>query len=101
MRDRDDLAALGFHVCAADLEDELICALGAQVVAEVVAGQGELGSLRLFQNQLVQRGRTIQEQLRRFMGTRSMRRIRYAGLLVYALDLDRVPGPLDGLLTQI
>ncbi len=101
VRDRDDMAALGFHVCVADLEDELIRALGTQAVEAVIASQGELGSLRLFQNQPAQRRRTVEEQLRRFMGTRSMRKIRYAGLLVDALDPDRVPRPLDGLLAQV
>jgi hypothetical protein len=32
------------------------------------------------------------------MGTGSRRKIRYARLLVDALDLDRVPRPLDGVL---
>jgi hypothetical protein len=33
----------------------------------------------------------VQAQLRRFMGTRSGRKIRYGSLLVDAIDLDRVP----------
>jgi hypothetical protein len=36
--------------------------------------------------------------LRRFMGTTGGRKIRYAGLLVEALDLGHVPAPLTGAL---
>ena len=99
--DRDDLGAFGFFVCVADLEDELIRALGVAGVEEVIAGQGELGSLRLFQNQVAQRDRAPEDQLHRFMGTRSMRKIRYAALLAEALDLARMPQPLAALLDRV
>ena len=46
-------------------------------------------------------GRTIEAQLRRFIGTRSGRKIAYARLLVDALELTRVPRPLDHLLAFI
>ena len=98
---RAEMAALGFHVCVADLEDELIRCLGTAAVERVVERQGELGSFRTFQRQPAQRGRSLQDQLRRFMGTRSGRKRRYARLLVEALDLTCVPGPLDRLLAQI
>jgi len=98
---RAEMAALGFHVCVADLEDELIRALGTAAVERVVEQEGELGSFRTFQRQPAQRGRSLQDQLRRFLGTRSGRKRRYARLLVDALDLTSVPGPLDRLLTQI
>jgi hypothetical protein len=39
-------------------------------------------------------GRTNEEQLRRFMGSGGSRKIRYARLLVEALDLTQVPRPL-------
>ncbi len=99
--DRADLEALGFFVCVTDLEDELIRALGPGEVHRVIEDQGELGSLRLFQGQPAQRERPVEEQLRRFMGTRSMRKIRYAGLLVEALDLAAVPRPLTGVLDHV
>ena len=98
---RAEMASLGFHVCVADLEDELIRCLGTAAVERVVERQGELGSFRTFQRQPAQRGRDLQDQLRRFLGTRSGRKRRYARLLVDALDLDRVPGPLDRLLAQV
>jgi hypothetical protein len=99
--DRAGMEALGFYVCDADLEDELIRALGVDAVEAVVAAQGELGTFRTFQNQPAQRGRARDAQLRRFMGTRSGRKIEYARLLVDALDLARVPRPLDRLLAHL
>jgi len=98
---RTEMEGLGFFVCVADLEDELIRCLGADSVEEVVAGQGELGSFRIFQNQPAQRDRPREAQLRRFLGTRSGRKIHYARLLVEALDLGRVPPPLDGVLAHL
>ena len=98
---RADMESLGFYVCVADLEDELIRALGAASVEQVVDAQGELGSFRTLQKQPAQRGRTVEQQLRRFMGSRSYRKIRYARLLVDALDLTRVPIPLDRLLSHV
>ncbi len=95
---RADLEALGFYVCDADLEDELIRALGTGAVEQLVEAAGELPSFRTFQNQPFQRDRPLDAQLRRFIGTRSGRKIRYGRLLVDALDLDRVPRPLDGVL---
>ncbi len=98
---RPDLESLGFFVCEADLEDELIRTLGVEVVEGIVSAQGELDSFRLFQRQPAQRGRPVPGQLRRFLGTRSGRKIEYAGLLVEALDLGRVPRPLDGVLAHL
>jgi hypothetical protein len=98
---RTDMERLGFYVCVADLEDELIRSLGAAAVEEIVGSQGELGSFRTLQKQAAWRGRPIEEQLRRFMGSGGRRKIRYARLLVEALDLDRVPRPLDGVLAHV
>ncbi|MFI0423247.1 TOPRIM nucleotidyl transferase/hydrolase domain-containing protein [Spongiactinospora sp. 9N601] len=98
---RSDLEALGFFVCVADLEDELIRALGTAAVERVVDAGGELSSFRTLQRQLAWRGRSTHDQLRRFMGSGSGRKIRYSGLLVEALDLDRVPRPLDMLLAYL
>ncbi len=92
---------LGFFVCSADLEDELIRALGAASVEAVVAAQGDLGSFRTLQRQPEWRDRATEEQLRRFLGSGSGRKIRYARLLVEALDLSQVPRPLDGALAHV
>jgi hypothetical protein len=95
---RAGLERLGFFVCTADLEDELIRSLGVAAVERVIEAQGELGSFRKFQQQPAQRGRAPEAHLRRFLGTRSGRKIQYASLLVEALDLAQVPRPLDGVL---
>ena len=92
---------LGFYVCVADLEDELIRALGAASVEQVVDAQGDLGSFRTLQKQPEWRGRPTEEQLRRFMGSGGRRKIRYARLLVEALDLSQVPRPLDLVLAHV
>ncbi|MFG1942180.1 TOPRIM nucleotidyl transferase/hydrolase domain-containing protein [Nonomuraea sp. NPDC048826] len=98
---RSDMEELGFFVCEADLEDELIRALGTAEVEAVVDAEGELGSFRTLQRQPAWRGRDTHDQLRRFMGSGSGRKIRYSRLLVEALDLARVPRPLDLLLTHL
>src|SRR5437667_3344011 len=46
---RADMESLGFYVCIADLEDELIRSLGTASVEQIVDAQGELGSFRTFQ----------------------------------------------------
>ncbi|WP_327280548.1 MULTISPECIES: TOPRIM nucleotidyl transferase/hydrolase domain-containing protein [unclassified Streptomyces] len=89
----------GFFVCAADLEDELIRALGVTRVHELVRQEGDLRPLRTFLRQPAQLGRSPQQQLRRFLGTKKGRKIRYGRVLVEAaFAADRVPAPLDGLL---
>jgi hypothetical protein len=98
---RDRMEALGFYVCDADLEDELIRCLGTAAVEAVLQQHGDHGSFRTFQKQPFQRARPIEAQLRRFMGTTSGRKIEYARLLVDALDLAHVPRPLDGVLAYV
>ncbi len=92
---------LGFFVCIADLEDELIRSLGIEAVTEVVDAQGDGRSFRTFCKQPAQQGRPIDRQLRRFMGTRSGRKIAYARLLVDALAPGQAPRPLDGVLAHV
>lgn len=97
----DGLEQLGFFVCAVDLEDELIRALGPPGVEAVLEAQGELRSWRSFQRQPAQRERPVEAQLRRFMGTRSGRKALYARALVEAGAPDRVPPPLMRLLDHV
>ncbi|MGY0064320.1 TOPRIM nucleotidyl transferase/hydrolase domain-containing protein [Streptomyces sp. LZ34] len=99
--ERASAARQEFFVCAADLEDELIRALGVARVEELVRAEGDLRALETFLRQPAQRGRTSQQQLRRFLGTKKGRKIRYGRVLVEALDPDRVPAPLDGLLNSL
>jgi OLD-like protein len=98
---RADMEALGFYVCDADLEVELIRALGAAAVVEVIDAHGDLGPFRTMQKQPEWRGRPVEEQLRRFMGSGGRRKIRYARFLVEALDKDQVPRPLDRVLAHV
>ncbi len=98
---RVEMERLGFHVCVADLEDELIRAVGPASVEGVVDSQGDLRSFRTFQKQPAWRGQSLEGQLRRFMGSADRRKIRYARLLVDALDLAHVPRPLDGVLAHV
>ncbi|MFL4907031.1 TOPRIM nucleotidyl transferase/hydrolase domain-containing protein [Streptomyces sp. MMS24-I2-30] len=98
---RADLEALGFQVCVADLEDELIRALGPESVRQVIEAQGETRPFHTFQGQPAQRERPVEHQLRRFMGTHSGRKALYAQALVAHLDLERVPRPLERLLTHV
>jgi hypothetical protein len=98
---RAAMERLGFYVCVADLEDELIRAHGAASVEDVVEAQGDLGSFRTLQKQPEWRGRSTEEQLRRFMGSGGRRKIRYARLVVEALDLARMPRPLDLVLAHV
>ncbi|MFV2011172.1 MULTISPECIES: ATP-dependent endonuclease [unclassified Micromonospora] len=101
-RTHGDLAALGFFVCVDDLEDELIRAIGVDGVEAVLAAQGDLGSFRTMQGQLAWRGRPPEAQLRRFMGSGSRRKSRYARLLVEAaIARDVLPQPLDQLLASV
>ncbi|MFJ3822160.1 TOPRIM nucleotidyl transferase/hydrolase domain-containing protein [Streptomyces nodosus] len=95
------LETLGFHVCVADLEDELIRAVGAEGVRQVIDAQGETRPFRTFQGQPAQRERPLEHQLRRFMGTHSGRKALYAQALVAHLPPNHVPRPLERLLTHV
>lgn len=99
--ERAGAAQDGFFVCAADLEDELIRALGESRVAELVRAEGDTRPLQTFLRQPAQQGRTSQQQLRRFFGTKKGRKIHYGRVLVEALDPDRVPAPLDELMAAL
>jgi hypothetical protein len=96
--DRGGMERLGFYVCDRDLEDELIRCLGAPAVEGVLREHGRLGSFRTYQKQPAHRERTTEDQLRGFL---TNWKIRLAAPLVEALDLDRVPPPLDGVLRYV
>jgi len=96
----DDLEQRGFFACEPDLEGELIRALGAPAVEAVAEAHGDLDSFRTLQKQPAWRGQPLEEQLRRFMGSGGSRKIRYARLLVEALDPEAAPEPLDRVLNR-
>jgi len=99
-RTRADMERLGFYVCVEDLEDELIRAIGAGRVEALIDSQGDLGSFRSLQRQPQWRGQLTEAQLRRFLGSGARRKLRYARLLAAAVDLDRLPHPLDAVLAE-
>ncbi|KRE29430.1 TOPRIM nucleotidyl transferase/hydrolase domain-containing protein [Agromyces sp. Soil535] len=94
-----DLASFGFFACDPDLEGELIRAVGSERVEELLGEHGELGRFRTFQQQPAQRAKTTEAQLRRFMGTHSGRKARFAPILVRAIEEPRIPAALSSLLT--
>ena len=97
----ESLKPFGFFACVADLEEELIRALGAEAVERVIEAQGELLSFRRLQAMPQHRDTPVERQLHRFLGTRATRKIRSAPLLVEALDPGRLPRPLAQLATRL
>jgi hypothetical protein len=63
-------------------------------VQALLAKHHDLSSFRTFQKQPAWRGRPVEAQLRRYMGSADRRKLRYARILVEALDPERVPRPL-------
>jgi hypothetical protein len=94
---RADLEGLGFYACDANLEDELTRALGPSAMEELIETQGELRAFRTYQKQLAHRQEPIEAQLRGFLWNR---KLEYGALIVNALDLDRIPRPLTGVLAD-
>ena len=88
-------------VCERDLEDELIRALGPDVVVGLLEELGELGRFRTFQEQPEWRGQPLHDQLRRFAGTRSGRKSIFAGRLAAELRPGALPEPLERLLDRV
>ena len=97
----ESLESFGFFACVADLEDELIRALGSEAVERVLEAQGELTSFRRFQAMPQHRRAPVHHQLRRFLGTQASRKVRSAQRLVEALDLARMPRPLVQLAARL
>jgi hypothetical protein len=95
---RADLEALGFYACDVNLEDELTRALGPAAMEELLEAQGELSAFRTYQKQLAHREQPIEAQLRGFLWNR---KLKYGVLIIEALDLDRVPRPLAGVLAHV
>jgi hypothetical protein len=89
------------YVCVEDMEDELIRALGPAGVEQVIAAQDELESFRNFQNQVAWRGRPVDAQLHRWLRAAHRRNKRYPPLLLAALEPDRIPSPLVGVLEHV
>ncbi|KOX44933.1 TOPRIM nucleotidyl transferase/hydrolase domain-containing protein [Streptomyces sp. WAC8370] len=99
--ERAEASPQGLFVCAADLEDELIRALGVGAVTRLVEAEGESRRLQTFLRQPAQQGRAAQQQLRRFLGTKAGRKIHYGRVLVESLEPSRTPAPLAGLFAAL
>ncbi|MFJ9427195.1 TOPRIM nucleotidyl transferase/hydrolase domain-containing protein [Streptomyces sp. NPDC101249] len=98
---RADAPGRSFFTCVADLEDELVRALGVPRVEEIVDAEGDLAAWRTFVRQPAQRDRSPRQRMRRFLGTKKGRKIRYGHLLTEALAPEEVPVPLRRLLTSL
>ena len=73
-------------------------AVGPEGMERVLAEQNELRAFRTYQKQPAHRDRPLEEQLHGFMWNRKQR---YAVVLVNAVDLERVPRPLDRVLAHV
>ena len=96
-----DLVDHGFFVCDSDLEDELIRAVGTAVVEDALDEMGHLERFRTFQYQPEWRHRSLTDQLHRFAGSGSGRKVALAERLAVRLDATTTPPPLAGLLGRI
>lgn len=96
-----DLARFGFHVCHADLEDELLRALGVDSALGVLDSLGMRRGFEQFGRQLVWRGRDRHEQLHRFAGIASGRKLKVARAWTRALPGSSVPEPLQALVRDV
>jgi len=92
------LDRFGFFTCVRDLEDELIRGQGPARMLALLETHGDMRRFRSFQSQPAQRHKTIEDQFRRWLGNH---KIRYARLMTEALDLDRVPSPLESVLSRL
>lgn len=99
--DRAGLERLGFCVCDRDLEDELIRALGVTQIEALFEAEGDLAAFRTLQRQGPWRAAAVDDQIRRFLGAGAGRKIRYAGVFVQAVALDRMPDPLRHVLAGL
>ena len=71
------------------------------LLEDLIEAEGESGPFLTFTRQPAHRGEGRDQQLHRFMGTRSGRKIRYGHLLAAALDLTGIPAPLASLLSAV
>jgi hypothetical protein len=92
---------VGVFACDVDLEDELIRAVGLDWMLDFIHRQGELATFHTMQKQPDQRERTLHQQLHRFMGIKSGRKVRYATDLGAQIPIEFVPEPLERLLLHV
>lgn len=98
---RDELELLGFFVCSADLEDELIRAAGESIVSRLIELEGDAQPWHKFRSQRPWNGRPVDQQFRRFIRSVSERNSRYIRAIVETIDPSRLPRPLRLLLDYV
>ena len=96
--ERAGVGADGFFACDPDLEGELVRALGPERMLELVESRGQLAAFTTYRKQPAQRAKPLEAQLHGWLHNW---KIRYAAPLVEALDLARVPRPLDQVLAHV
>lgn len=101
VRDASDLSSYGFFICRADLEEELIRALGTDHAVAVVEQLGLTPKLATLRQQPAWLDRSLAEQLHRFCGVASGRKELLAGALAGSLSPQDVPEPLQALLDRL
>ena len=82
------------HVCVPDIEGELIRAIGIDRVLEIV----DADAFAKMRRQPAHRDTPVEQALHRWLRASSQRFHRYLPVLAEALELDRVPAPLAGVL---
>lgn len=82
--DRASMKSAGFMVCAKDLEQEFVRALGLSSAQAIIATEGEANAFTSFQKQPAHSTATLDEQLCRFL---QKEKIRWALPLVGGLSL--------------
>lgn len=91
----------GVFLCDRDLEEELFRALGRAAVLDAIAAIGDEERWATFRGQPEWRDRSVDDQLRRFVGTRSGRKAALADELGRRLRDDTVPPPLAAVLDAV
>ncbi len=96
-----EMAALGFHTCVRDLEDELLRALGADGVRGVLEHLDLDGAFDRFSRQRAWTDQPLDARLHRFAGAVSGRKALLAAALTTALPDERLPDPMRRLLDHV
>ena len=98
---RNELERLGFFVCSADLEDELIRAVGTPAISRLTELEGDAQAWYTFQRQPAWQGQATHQQFRRFVRSISERNVRYISAILEALEPSQLPRPLRLLLAYV
>ena len=96
--DRADFNAAGFQVAEADLEAELVGALGEERVEATITEAGAAGMVETFRQQPANGGLAGEDLLLAFI---RKRKIKWAPLLAAALTPSEIPTPITNLLAGL